>query len=165
MSSFSNAEVLTILNEAINVELNVAELYMIFHKKFPQDREFWWKLSMEEKNHAALLKTGRDYFLPLKQFPIELLSPTLKSLEDSNNKILLTIHQFNKHQISRELAFQTALEVEQYAGELHLQEAMDKTPCSKVLDIFKRICKDEKDHAHRIQMYMHEHKIIKSTKE
>lgn len=115
---------------------------------------------MEENNHAALLKTGRDYFLPLKQFPMELLSPTLKSLEDSNKKILLTIHQYQKHQISRELAFQIALEVEQYAGELHLQEAMDKSPCSKVLDIFKRICKDEKDHAKRIQTYMNENQII-----
>lgn len=37
MKSAAHERVLTIIDDAINIELNVAELYMIFHKKFPED--------------------------------------------------------------------------------------------------------------------------------
>ena len=159
MRSTANERVLTILDEAINIESNVAELYMSFYKRFPEDREFWRKLSIEEINHAALLETGKDIFLPLKKFPMEMLPPSLEMLFESNKKILSTIPQYH-HLISRESAFSIALEIEQYAGEVHFQEAMEKSPCSKILNMIQSINKEEKEYAKRIQTYMNEHQII-----
>lgn len=159
MRSVANERVLAILDEAINIESNVADLYMDFYKRFPEDREFWRKLSIEEINHASLLETGKDIFLPLKKFPMEMLPPSLEMLFESNKKILSAIPQHNQL-ISRESAFRIALEIEQCAGEVHFQEAMEKSPCSKVLKIIQGINKEEKDHAKRIQTYMNENQII-----
>ncbi len=46
-----------LIREAIQLELNVAKLYLLFHDLFPEDGDFWWQLVIEEENHAALLKT------------------------------------------------------------------------------------------------------------
>jgi len=46
-----------LIREAIQLEFNVADLYLFFHRLFPEDAGFWWSLVIEEKNHAALLKT------------------------------------------------------------------------------------------------------------
>ena len=50
-------------NEAIQLELNVAKLYMTFQTIFPQDDEFWWDLVIEEQNHASLLRSGVEFFM------------------------------------------------------------------------------------------------------
>ena len=46
-----------LIQEAIQLELNIAKLYLLFHQLLPEDSTFWWKLVIEEENHAALLKT------------------------------------------------------------------------------------------------------------
>ena len=46
-----------LINEAIQVELNVARLYLLFHELLPEDATFLWELVIEEENHAALLRT------------------------------------------------------------------------------------------------------------
>ncbi|MFC1541061.1 hypothetical protein ACFL50_01285 [Candidatus Latescibacterota bacterium] len=42
-----------IMEESIQLELKIAELYKLFIRTFPKDAYFWWELSEEEKNHAA----------------------------------------------------------------------------------------------------------------
>ena len=38
-----------LLKEAIQLELNVAKLYLLFHKLLPEDAEFWWTWSLKSR--------------------------------------------------------------------------------------------------------------------
>ena len=62
-------DLIQLANEAMRLEYNVSKLYMIFRDAYPEDAEFWWKLVIEESNHAALIKSGLDYFMPEGYFP------------------------------------------------------------------------------------------------
>ena len=62
-----NDKIIKILDESIKLELNIADLYLVFHEKIPEDSKFWWQLLLEEKNHATLLKTGKEVYLTKKK--------------------------------------------------------------------------------------------------
>ena len=85
----------SIINEAIRLELNLAKLYLNFHLKFPDDANFWWKLTMEEENHASLLRSAREYFIPADVFPRNMLSSDLAPLVEINRRVenLLVLYQ------------------------------------------------------------------------
>ena len=66
------------LNEAIELELNVSDLYLLFYNLFPMDSNFWWNLTIEEKNHAALLKNLKDLYHVCHEFPEEIFSANIE---------------------------------------------------------------------------------------
>ena len=66
----SKDDLLKTAEEAIQLEQNVSNLYLIFQQEFPEDAQFWWTLVQEESNHAALIKSGIRYFMPLNKFPM-----------------------------------------------------------------------------------------------
>jgi len=45
-----------LIDEAIELELNISNIYEIFNKSFSEDLDFWSKLASEEENHGTLLK-------------------------------------------------------------------------------------------------------------
>jgi len=143
-----------LIEESINLELNVADLYLLFNKLFPEDADFWWELSLEEKNHGALLRSGKEVFLPRNKFPHDLIEDRLHVLVDINSEINSLIKKYEVNPPSREKAFNVALNIENSAGELHFQRFMDKEANLKIDDIFKQLNKDDKNHAKRISSYM-----------
>lgn len=148
-----NLELPKILTESLELELNVAELYLLFSYLFPEDNYFWWKLAIEEKNHAALLRSGQQYFIDANLFPEEILSSKLDNLIKTNQKIINLISKFEIDPPSRITALQVALELEQSVGEFHFQAAMEVLPQSKALKVFQHLNRDDRDHAIRIQTY------------
>lgn len=154
-----NNDVASIIEESINLELNVSVLYSLFYKLFPDDAEFWWKLVLEEKNHAALIRSGKEYFEPINKFPHGLIPHNLQNLKDTNSKLLSIIKNFKNTPPSREEAFNIALKIENSAGELHFQNFMDEEANSTTDKIFKELNKDDKEHAMRIRSYMEQHGI------
>ena len=53
------------IDESIQLELNISELYMIFNQAHTEDADFWRKLAEEELNHAEIVrKAGRIEILP-----------------------------------------------------------------------------------------------------
>ena len=60
-----------LLEESIKLELNVSKLYGIFSSAFPEDADFWKKLSLEEENHAVLIKLVRVNFYLLTNFQVK----------------------------------------------------------------------------------------------
>ena len=70
-----------LLQVSIHLELQVSELYLLYHETFQQDKDFWWKMALEEKNHAALLKSGRLY-LEMGMFPAELIHGKIEVLNE-----------------------------------------------------------------------------------
>jgi ferritin len=157
--------VASLIEESINLELNVSKIYAHFFKLFPDDAAFWWKLVVEEKNHAALIRSGKEYFEPLRKFPHDLLAPLLQTLKDTNSRLDSLLKKYEEAPPSREEAFNIALKIETSAGELHFQKFMDKEANSTTDNIFKELNKDDKDHAMRISYYMEKHGISVQSNE
>jgi ferritin len=144
--------------EAIKLEFNVSKLYMIFRDTHPEDADFWWQLVIEEGNHAALIKSGLEYFMPVGVFPEGMLPP-MKDLHETNIEIESLLEKYAAEPPSRETAFNTALNIEMSAGEMHFQRTMTKDADSKILKLFQKLNEDDKDHAKRIRDYMKDNQI------
>ncbi len=142
------------MNEAINLEYNMSRLYGIFAEYIDEDRVFWSRLENEEKNHAALLKTAKE-FLTINKLPQGLIPNQLNVLLDSNEKILKAIDSFILKP-SRQFAFSLALDLEKSAGEIHYQHFMDSDSNDRLIKIFQQLNHDDKDHAARIENYRRE---------
>ena len=145
--------------EAMRLEYNVSKLYMIFRDAYPDDAAFWWQLVIEEGNHAALIKSGRDYFMPAVSLPKEMF-PSMEELQEANKGLELLLEKYAADPPSRETAFNVALKMEMSAGEIHFQRTMTKSADSKVLAMFQKLNQDDKDHANRIRAYMKQNEIL-----
>lgn len=144
-----------LIREAIQLELNVAKLYLLFHDLFPEDGAFWWQLVIEEENHAALLKTVEQMEATRVEIPDGILPPGVLELQESNQMILKAMVDFEK-QPDRAWAFELAHKIELSAGESHYDNFMRNAPESRITDVFKRLNGDDVDHARRIQKYAEE---------
>jgi len=151
-------DLIKLAEEAMRLEYNVSKLYMIFRDAHPEDANFWWQLVIEEGNHAALIKSGRDYFMPVGVFPDGMLS-AMEDIQEANKELESLLQKYAVEPPSRETAFNVALKVEMSAGEIHFQQTMTRAAGSKVLAMFQRLNQDDKDHAKRIRAYMEENKI------
>lgn len=147
-------ELVRLVNEAIALELNASRLYALFQDIFPEDAEFWQALSIEEENHANLLRNGRRLFLPEGRFPRELLPESLAPLVEKNQELEALLNHYEQTPPNREEAFRTALVLEESAGELHYQRAMENRAPSWTLKVFQTLNNDDRDHASRIRDYM-----------
>jgi hypothetical protein len=155
------SDLLKLANEALQLEYNVSELYLIFRDAYPEDAGFWWQLVIEENNHAALIKSGRDYFIPEGVFPYEIF-PSMDELQKANKVLLSLLDKYNNYPPTREEAFNLALKTELSACEIHFQRTMTKSTNSKALSLFQKLNQDDKDHAKRIRAYMKQEGILES---
>jgi len=142
------------IDEAIRLELNAAEIYALFSEIIPEDADFWAGLSWEERNHAALLKTGRDVLLPLEQFPTEILPDFIQSIIETNQRLQSLKDLYARQLPDRQAAFAAALEIESSAGEMHFQKVMETPSGSEVVKILQDLCQDDIHHFRRIKEYM-----------
>ncbi len=148
------------LDESILLELNVAKLYHLFYELFSEHAVFWWEIHVEEKNHAALIRSIKEHFEPAGKVPTDLLSSSIEKLQDSNATITALIDQYKDVTPSVEDAFNTALKLELTAGEIHYQNFMDNNQSSALNRIFQRLNNEDKNHAVRLCSYMKHHFIV-----
>ena len=152
-----------LIEEAIKLELNMAKAYLSFHHRFAEDADFWWQIAIEERNHAALLKVGEQYFLDAGMFPSELVDTSLESLVNANNELECALMREKVTPPTRESAFNFALRFEESAGEIHFQHAMQKAEHpSEAIKILRSLNEADKDHANRIRSYMHQNGIVET---
>lgn len=140
-----------LLDESIALELNVSEVYLFYHRTFPEDGNFWWQLFLEEKNHASLLRSVKEIFLPLGIVPEQVVKSHIDTLTKSNRKIAELLESYQKKTPSMEEAYRTAVELEETTGELHYQTLMTEIHDAKLIKILKKLNGDDKDHATRIR--------------
>ncbi|MBN2427093.1 MAG: rubrerythrin family protein [Deltaproteobacteria bacterium] len=145
---------LKLIEEAIYLEWNIGKLYTLFHSMFPEDAEFWWLLALEEKNHAALIRSGLEYFTTGNYFPASLVDMNMEGLKVANQKVLSWLREFEENPPTRKAAFEIGLEIENFAGELHFQNYVESQGSSRIDLIFKELNRHDKDHAKRIRLYM-----------
>jgi ferritin len=140
--------------ESMKLEQNVAALYKIFSNICSEDAGFWTQLASEELNHAALIKSGIEFFMDQGMFPNEMLVDSLDVLREANRELMGLIARCSINLPSRETAFQTALKIELSAGEAHFQNMMSSPQSLKAVEVFKQLNADDKDHAARIRAYI-----------
>jgi hypothetical protein len=146
------------INQAIELELNVSDLYLLFYSLFPQDSNLWWALSIEEKNHAALLKNLKQLYHVSNELPPGIIPENIDDLENTNKEILSNFDNF-KTKPSRERALEYAIHLEESAGEAHYQAFAESNNLSENFEVFRILNMDDKNHALRIQNYMRENMI------
>lgn len=142
-----------LIDQSIRLELNAAALYHLFFEAHPEDADFWWRLYLEEKNHAALIRAAKESFVKINKFPFELISGSLDALKADNARLEILIEKFRQTPPDRRESFQAALELENSAGEIHYMQFMEKTPGNTVESVFQQLNKEDKNHACRIQNY------------
>jgi rubrerythrin len=141
---------------SVGFEKNIAELYLRFSAMFDDDREFWWKLSLEEQNHSALFRSFLERFLPAKLFPDDILDPDIERLAAADTHVLAAIERLAANPPSPIDACRMAIEIEEMSGERFFQEAMVKESSSEALALVQRINNEDKNHAIRIRERMKE---------
>jgi ferritin len=151
-----SGDIIKYFDEAIKVELNASKIYAIFSQKFPEDKSFWWSLSLEEINHASLIESEK-LFYKVNVFPDELFSVDLEELIKLNDSLYIIMEQF-KDNISLENAFKIALEIENSAMELNYQKLAESASSDRAVNLFQELNRADKDHAKRISDYMNNRK-------
>ncbi len=154
-----HASLTSLIDESLHLELNVSNLYFLFYNLFPQDAAFWWRLTEEEKNHASLIRSGKEYFFPLDRFPDRLIHNNVDELKAANAQVLSLIEKYKTNSPSRAEALNSALTIEASAGELHFQKFMDGKEGSAIDKIFRELNGEDEAHAKRIKTYMRKNDI------
>ena len=150
-------ELSRILDESIQLELNVADLYLTFCHAFAEDKDFWSHLAEEEGNHAALLRSGKLESLDEGHFPAKILTTNLDALIKANKEIKELVKEHKqKPPSSRASAFEIAIKVEESTGEIDFSCFIEQEADSPALKLFRRLNRDDRDHARRIRNYMRE---------
>jgi rubrerythrin len=140
-----------LLNEAINLELNIQDLYVFYSKTYSRDHTFWWKLQLEEGNHASLLKAIRKRSQEtLILDASSILSEDYEELKKANDLIKTTLTKWKSKPASQSEAYQFALKIEQSAQELHLQNTIEQESELEIIKLFKKLTGADRDHAKRI---------------
>jgi len=145
------------IDQLVNLELNASEMYRIFSDVYEEDRDFWWGLSMEEVNHASLLKSIH-YYVNLDIFPDEMIFKNIQEVVEINKYLVDTREDFKKNP-SRKRAFDIAIEIENSAAESHFEKVMTEQTDDKVINVFKKLNRDDVNHLNRILKYMENNNI------
>lgn len=146
------------LEEAIKSELNASDLYKMFCRVFPEDYSFWWKLSIEEEDHASLLRSAYQFY-KVQDLPFEITQDDLNRLIEFNNTFDNIIKEFESLPTRRH-AFQIAISLENSVGEIHYQKFMtDLNKTDKLSIIFKKLNRDDINHENRIKEYISRNRI------
>ena len=147
------------LDEASALETIMADLYSSFEKSFAEDALFWKQLADEELNHAALIQNVKSDPEVSKWFvhdaPDDLVKETVKTMEWATSLVI----KYSEEKPDRLTAFNTAIEVEKTAWELHYQSLMTKNSDKWFVDIVQELNKYDRDHLRRINLYIKEKNI------
>ena len=155
-----NERIKQLLQVSIALELNISDLYQQFSVKFAGDYDFWWKLSIEEMNHAALIESINDVFLAENLLTLDSIEEQIKEIQDMNRLIRQHIETFRFESPERSKAFQIAFEIENSIGEYHFELFMTAQPNSTVMKIMQKLNGDDLNHAKRMKKYMEENHIL-----
>ncbi|MCP4130140.1 MAG: hypothetical protein GY754_03885 [bacterium] len=142
-----------LLVTAIAVELKMADLYSLYYKLFDEDKDFWYQLMIEEKNHAALLKSARDQ-IQESNLPDELLCSNIEELQQVIDIINEKIELYRSGTPSKKKAYVFAIKIKNIGYEKHYQDILTGSPNSGVVKIMQEVNNQEINHAHRIEEIM-----------
>ncbi len=141
-----------LIQEAIDIENNMAKIYEYFYNEYDEDKDFWWQLHIEEQNHASLIKSSFQ-FLEMGVFDFQLVKFNLEELKEFNYKISEHLKLLKEKKHTKKEAYTIAYQLENTAYEHHYQLLMKKESHSKILQVFQKLNNDDLDHGRRIKNF------------
>ena len=159
MSALNKNLILEFLNQASSLELMLANMYTLFEKSFIEDSDFWQQLAHEELSHAALLKTAISNPEMSKQLAHDASNDLLQEVVKAKEWATSLLIKFSEVKPDRLTAFNTAIEAEKTAGELHFQSIMTKQSDSWFIKVLRELNEYDRDHLKRINLYMKDNNI------
>lgn len=142
-----------LLRQSHRLERNMASLYLLLCERFPEDRSFWWRLCLEEQNHAAIFNSVMTGQIPKRFFPQEILVDDIHLLETLNAEIEALLATPSPTLDTRESACLCAASFEERAGERRFQQALDEENLSSGMRMIATLNREDRDHARRILAY------------
>lgn len=144
-----------LFSQVTEQEQLVSQIYMKFSEIFPEDRDFWWRLAMEEKSHASIGKSIQEVFAPMKLYPSEFLKESTDKLIKSNEEKKQILDKLNKNPLAftREQAIAAAIAIEDSDVEKIFQEIMEKIPETREDRLFQKLNADTADHIKKLKKY------------
>jgi hypothetical protein len=142
------------IKESVALELNIGDLYQLFSVKFPQDYDFWWKISIEEMNHAAIIESINDLFLNESTMPADYIEKQTEDFRKLNIYIIEHIERYKFDAPTRLDALKFAVELENSIGESHFEIFMTAKPNSTLVKILQKLNGDDIHHANRLNNYI-----------
>ena len=142
-----------LIEESIQLELNMAELYKLFSGTYPEGNDFWRQLYLEEKSHAALIRTGHDSFMKHGDFPRDMISSSIEGLKTSNAKTEKLLADCKATPPDHHEACRLAIERESDVGEAHYAVFMNKDAANSLEAVFQQLNRADIDHEKRIQAH------------
>jgi hypothetical protein len=121
------ARITELFEESIRLERLVATLYLTYARLFSEHSEFWSKLSQEEENHAALIRSGLEQLYKFDLFPLNALAADINSIKENCRRIQEKIDLFKVSAPDLKSAYEFAISIENGAGESHFQVAIDSS--------------------------------------
>ena len=159
MSALDKNLILEFLDRASSLELIMANMYTLFEKSFTEDSDFWKQLAQEELSHAALLKTAINNPEMSKQLAHDASNDLLQEVVKAKEWATSLLIKFSEVKPDRLTAFNTAIEAEKTAGELHFQSIMTKESDSWFIKVLRELNEYDRDHLKRINLYMTDNNI------
>ena len=149
----------SLINTSIKLELTVSKLYQLFSEMDTRDKEFWKVLSLEEENHASVLKTAKSIFMISDIFPEELVWNSKEKIEETIKELNLLIDRYSEESSTRGERFNMAYNIEMTEPQLNYQVFMDKEVKDCVNTLLKQLNGSNKKHVEKIMEYIKLNKI------
>ena len=146
---YMKKELSDLLERSIDMEMTVSDLYGLYSQLFDEDRDFWWVLCLEEKNHAALLKSARIY-LNIDRLPQEALINDFNVLDKSVSAVSAKLEEYRNNPPTMNDAYAFARFVEDSAAEIHMQKVVSSQSDDRILKIFHELGRGDANHSERI---------------
>jgi hypothetical protein len=147
------SELSTRILACIEVESTAAEIYHLFGKMFPEARQFWYDLAMEEENHASILAIGwglsRVGRLPEHAVPesLPLIRKSLELAQEIKKKA-------EAGEVTLKEALEMSVELESAITEKYFSEVMTKETDSSAIEKLQRLVTDTESHIKKIRDFM-----------
>jgi hypothetical protein len=148
------AQASQIIFQLVEIEKNVGKLYRIFGTIHKVDSLFWNQLAVEEDRHALLLSTHAEYITESPALHRHILATSVETLYRINSKIEGILQLCGKQSPTRIDCFTIALQIEQSAGEVHLQNVHESPDDNIAVQVLQSLSSADSDHADRIKRYM-----------
>jgi len=144
------------LEALIAVEEGMEQLYLLFADKYAEHADFWQQLAREEQKHAMILKELQVFSRDKIEAALSRYGRRPEEFEDAAARAEKERQCYAELDKSIYEALETALTLEEAAGEIHHQFLMMTEIDDEVLQTIKRLTGDDKDHASRVRTYLEE---------
>ena len=140
------------LDACIKLEIAIGETYLKLSKMFPEAKELFDKLAIEEINHAEILTKSKELNID-GELPEEFVNKLCSMVTEPLVYVQTLQHKIEKKQLSLQEALNFSLKIEQHGAEYYLQATMLNEAPHKAISLLQQIYTENKYHADTVNYY------------